>query len=112
VVLGQMDGPTLLAEHDLGHLSDSETQRLLRLLEAQFYRQRMYASCTFFFEDLNRLEPRYAIANGVRAMALTRYATGDNLSNSFRRDLSVAVSERGGRTGAEILDEILEKAEV
>jgi alpha-amylase/alpha-mannosidase (GH57 family) len=112
VVLGQMDGPTLLTEHDLGHLNDSETQRLLRLLEAQFYRQRMYASCTFFFEDLNRLEPRYAIANGVRAIALTRYATGDNLSNSFRRDLSMAVSERGGRTGADILDKILEKAEV
>lgn len=112
VVLGQMDGSTLLAEHDLGHLSKGETQRLLRLLEAQFYRQRMYVSCTFFFEDLNRLEPRYAIANGVRAMALVRYATGDNLSNSFRRDLSMAVSEHGGRTGAEILDEILEKAEV
>ena len=112
VILGQMDEPAFLAEHDLGHLGNRETHRLLELLEAQFYRQRMYASCTFFFEDLNRLEPRYAIANGVRALALIRYATGNNLSNSFRRDLSMVVSESTERTGADILDEILEKAEV
>ncbi len=112
VVLGQMDGSTLLAEHDLAHLDTRETQRLLGLLEAQFYRQRMYASCTFFFEDLNRLEPRYAIANGVRALALTLYATRDDLSNSFRRDLSVAVSASTGRTGADILEEMLTKATI
>ncbi len=112
VVLKQMDGPAFLAEHSLGHLSNLEAQRLLGLLEAQFYRQRMYASCTFFFEDLNRLEPRYAIANGVRAMALALYVTRDDLSHSFRRDLSVAVSESSGRTGADIFDEMIAQAAV
>ena len=111
VVLGQMDGRTLLAEHGLGHLDDQESQRMLKLLEAQFYRQRMYASCTFFYEDLDRLEPRYAIANGVRALALTLYATGDDLSHGFRRDLRVAVSGKSGRTGADIFDEIIPQAE-
>jgi hypothetical protein len=84
---------------------------MLALLEAQFYRQRMYASCTFFFDDLDRHEPRYAIANGVRALALTRYATGDDLSHGFRRDLQVARSQRTGSTAADILNEILEKAQ-
>lgn len=112
VVLGRVSGQTLLAEHGLSHLSTQDTQRLLWLLEAQFYRQRMYASCAFFFDDLDRLEPRYAIANAVRAMALTHYATRDDLCRSFRRDLRVAISGRTGRTGADILDEMLKEAAV
>jgi hypothetical protein len=112
VVLGQVDGPTFLAGHGLGHLRGEETQRLLSLLEAQLYRQRMYASCTFFFEDLDRVEPRYAIANATRAIALTHYATGDDLSRGFRRDLQVPMSGKTGRSGADIFDQILERAEV
>jgi hypothetical protein len=112
VVLGQVDGPTFLTGNGLGHLKDGESRRLLALLEAQFYRQRMYASCTLFFGDLDRHEPRYAIANGVRALALTRYATGDDLSHSFRRDLGVALSRRTGRTAADMFDAIVGEASV
>ncbi len=112
ICLGQVDEQTFLAEHNLSNLSSEDTQRLLWLLEAQFYRQRMYTSCTFFFEDLDRLEPRYAIANGVQAMALTSYATGNDLSHSFRRDLKIAASEKTGRTGAAILDHMLEQGEI
>ena len=109
VILDQVDGPAFLAAHGLGHLGEAKSKRLLALLEAQVYRQRMYASCTFFFEDLDRHEPRYAIANAVRALALTRYATGEDLSHSFHRDLQVATSHKTGHTAADILDEILEK---
>jgi hypothetical protein len=112
VVLAQMDGPSFLTEHGLGHLGSKEIQRLLALLGAQFHRQRMYASCTFFFDDLNRLEPRYAIANAIRALALTLQATGDDLSHSFRRDLGVAVSGKSGCTGADIFDEMIARAQV
>lgn len=107
VVLGQLDGPTFLSSNGLGHLTEDQTRRMLWLLEAQFSRQRMYASCGFFFDDLDRHEPRYAIANGIRALALTRYATGQDLTTGFRRDLGVAVSDRTGRSGADILDELL-----
>ncbi|RME33681.1 MAG: DUF3536 domain-containing protein, partial [Thermoflexia bacterium] len=108
VILGQMDGMALLSENGASHLTGDQARRLLWLLEAQFYRQRMYASCTFFFEDLDRHEPRYAIANAVRALALTRYATGEDLTPGFRRDLRLAVSGRTGRTGADLLDELLQ----
>ncbi len=110
VVLGQVDGPTFLAEHGLGHLSTLAQQRILGLLEAQLYRQRMFVSCSFFFEDLERLEPRYAIANAVKSLALVRYAAGDDLTGAFRRDLSIAISPRTGRNGAQILDEVLAQA--
>ena len=110
--MGQMDGPTLLKEHGLSHLSPEETQRLLALLEAQHRWQRMYASCTFFFEDLDQLEPRYATANCIRALTLTHHATGDDLSHSFRRDLGIVVSGRSNLTAADILDDMLSRARV
>jgi hypothetical protein len=107
VVLGQVDGEGFLTGNGLSRLQDDDRERLLWLLEAQFYRQRMYTSCTFFFDDLDRHEPRYAIANAVRALALSRYATGDDLADSLRRDLRVAVSQQTGRTGADIFDELV-----
>lgn len=107
VVLGQVDGPAFLGRHGLGHLSSEEAKRLLWLLEAQFHRQRMYASCTFFFKDLDRHEPRYAIANAARALVLTRYATGDDLSHGFHRDLRMAVSEKTGCTASDIFRAIV-----
>ncbi len=111
VLLGQVDGPTFLSEHHLGHLSTVAQQRILGLLEAQIYRQRMFVSCAFFFEDIERLEPRYAIANAIKAIGLVRYATGDDLTRAFQRDLSIAVSPSTKRTGADILEEILAQAD-
>lgn len=117
VVMKEVSGEEFLtgagsSANSFGDLMDEERRRLLWLLEAQFHRQRMYTSCAFFFEDLDRYEPRYAIANAVRALALTYYATGDDLSHSFRRDLKVTLSYRTGCTGAEIFDEIIKKAKL
>ncbi len=109
VLLGEVDAQTFLLEHHLGHISTVAQARILGLLSAQVYRQRMFTSCAFFFEDLERIEPRYAIANAIKAIGLVRYATGDDLTSSFRRDLSIAVSGETGRTGARIMDEILEE---
>jgi len=110
VVLGQMDGPQFLAAHGLGNLSTQAADRLLKLLSAQLYRQRMYISCAFFFEELTRVEPRYAIANAARAVTLVKEATGEDLSRGFRRDLSVALSPRIGVSGADLYDAIIASA--
>jgi hypothetical protein len=107
VVLGQMDGPAFLSAQGLGGLDSATADRMLKLLRAEFYRQRMYASCAFFFEELTRFEPRYAIAHAARAMTLVKEATGEDLSRSLRRDLSVAVSPRVGITGADLFDAII-----
>ncbi len=111
VKLGQCDGDAFLAAHGLGHLTSDAARRLLLMLEAQFYRQRMFASCAFFFEELTRAEPRYAIANAAKAIALVKQATGDDLSAGFRRDLAVVVSTRLGVTGADLYDAILHSAQ-
>ncbi len=112
VVLGQMDGPTFLAAQGLGDLPTPTAERILKLLRAEFHRQRMYASCAFFFEELTRFEPRYAIANAARAVQLVKEATGEDLSHGFRRDLSAACSPRAGVTGADLYDAILAAAQV
>jgi hypothetical protein len=111
VVLGQMDGPTFLAQQGLSSLSTAAADRLLRLLQAELYRQRMYASCAFFFEELARIEPRYAIANAARALLLVKQATGEDLAHGFRRDLSVAYSSRASVTGADLYDAIIASAQ-
>ncbi len=112
VVLGQMDGPTFLAAQGLGDLPAPAAERILKLLRAQFHRQRMYTSCAFFFDELTRVEPRYAIANAARAVQLVQEATGEDLSHGFRRDLSAACSPRAGVTGADLYDAILAAAQV
>lgn len=112
VLLGQIDGPAFLVEHGLGALSTMRQNQILDLLQAQVFRQRMFTSCAFFFEDLERIEPRYAIANAVKAIALVRLASGEDFTDAFKRDLSIAVSESTGRTGSEILEEILSNADM
>jgi hypothetical protein len=112
VVLGQMDGEEFLKGNGFACLMSEERRRLLWLLESQFHRQRMYTSCAFFFDQLDRYEPRYAIANAVRALALNLYATGEDLSHGFRRDLSVVSSGEAGYTGADLFDEIVSTAKL
>ncbi|MBI3763905.1 MAG: DUF3536 domain-containing protein [Chloroflexi bacterium] len=107
VVVGEVaDGQSLLREYGFGHLSEPQTGRIVTLLEAGFFRQRMYNSYAFFHEDLNQPEPRFAIANGVKAAMLVERAAGQGLIPSFRRDLAMAAAS-DGRSGADILDEIL-----
>lgn len=111
VVMGQVAHAQFLYENYLGHLSDEAQRQIVSLLEAQVHRQRMFVSCAFFFDDLERIEPRYAVANAVQAMALIYYATGDDLTRAFRRDLGVTISPRTGRSGVAILEELMAQAQ-
>ena len=107
VQLGQWTEAQFLNETGLGQLKTQPAQALLDLVRAQFHRQRMYVSCTFFFEDLDRPEPRYSIANAVRANLLVTRAIGADFSSSLRRDLAQAVSNKSGKHGGQILDDVL-----
>jgi hypothetical protein len=107
VRLGQLSDSEFLREFGLAELPAELARGLLAMLASQFYRQRMYVSCTFFFEDLDRPEPRYGIANALRALGLVREATGQDFSSNLRQDLALATSNKSGKTGAEIMDEVL-----
>jgi hypothetical protein len=76
--------------------------RALLLLEAQYFGQAMYTSCGWFFDDLDRIEPRNDIAFARRAISLVWQATGDDLQATFLRDLARTRSGVTGATGADL----------
>ncbi len=81
---------------------DALRTRTHQLLEAQYLGQWMYTSCGFFFEDLDRIEPRNDIAFARRAISLVWLASARDLQAGFVRDLAAAKSWRSGVTGADI----------
>jgi len=107
VVLGEIEGRAFLAQQADRKLTEGEAKRILTLLEAQYYRQAMYTSCGFFFEDLSRLEPRYVIAYAAKATSLVREATGISLEEGFKRDLRLAASWITDQTGEDIYEEVM-----
>ena len=77
-------------------------RRTLMLLEAQYYQQYSFTSCGFFFEDLDRIEPRNDIAFARRAISLHWQALGIDLQRGFLEDLSKARSWRRPLSGADL----------
>ncbi len=77
-------------------------QRTMLLLEAQYYQQCSFTSCGFFFEDLDRIEPRNDIAFARRSISLIWQALGIDLQRAFLRDLEAAKSWRSSVTGADL----------
>lgn len=77
-------------------------QQALLLLEAQYYQQYSFTSCGFFFEDLDRIEPRNDIAFARRAISLIWQALGIDLQRGFVQDLKEAKSWRTGLTGEDL----------
>jgi alpha-amylase/alpha-mannosidase (GH57 family) len=78
-------------------------QRTLLLLESQYYEQCSFTSCGFFFEDLDRIEPRNDIAFARRAISLIWQALGIDLQPEFVEDLRLVKSWRTpGLSGADV----------
>jgi hypothetical protein len=80
--------------------------RTRQLLEAQYYQQYSFTSCGFFFEDLDRIEPRNDIAYARRAISLYWQALGIDLQSGFVRDLEQAKSWRTGFTGTDLYKQL------
>jgi len=93
-----------LRQDKTGHSPKDEQalRRTLMLLEAQYYQQWMYTSCGFFFEDLDRIEPRNNIAFARRAISLYWEAARIDLQAAFLADLAEARSWRTGVSGADL----------
>ena len=109
VMTGQMSLEELLAEMAVKDLSTQEQQRLSWMLEAQRLRQQMYASCGWFFEDFDRIEPRNNVVYAASAVYLAELASGVNLGRSFAEILKKVNSERGGLNAQQVFEEYLEQ---
>ncbi len=90
VVLGVADVEVLIRENTSAKLTTAQDLRIGKLVQAQLHRQRMFTSCGWFFEKLDRPEPRYVIAQAMRAIQLVQQATGTDLGPDFREALCAA----------------------
>ncbi len=79
-----------------------QAQQTMALLDAQFYQQYSFTSCGFFFEDVDRIEPRNDIAFARRAISLYWQALGVDLQRDFLLDLQAVKSWRTHLTGADL----------
>ena len=84
----------------------ARAEAIKQLLEAEYYAQAMFTSCGFFFEDLDRIEPRNDIAFARRAISLAWEATHTDLQTEFLAQLADARSWRTGLTGADLYREL------
>jgi len=105
VWLGDMEGAAYLSQY-IDNLSSEDSERILALLKAQVQIMQAYTSGTFYYEDFDRPEPRYAIACAAYAIYLARSATGDDLGRRFRNELYMAHSGRSPLSGSQVFDEI------
>jgi hypothetical protein len=76
-----------------------DIQKIKYLLSAQFERQRMYTSCGWFFDELDRIEPKNNIAYSAHAIWLTQKATGVDLRKQAIELLKKVKSTRSGISG-------------
>jgi Domain of unknown function (DUF3536) len=108
VRLGATSRDDFWARH--GRSRTSGRRRAFALLEAQYYRHLMFASCAWFFEDLDRIEPRNAIGYGLRALREAERVHKLDLLTAYASDLRSARSSETGRTGADILADAVARA--
>jgi hypothetical protein len=110
VLLNLQTVDELLGEAAGKRLPIEDCSRLQFLLEAQYERQRMYASCGWYFEDFNRIEPRNSVAYAAQAVRLARKATGIDLAPQLAADLRKVISPRTGLRGDRVLADHLNRA--
>jgi len=102
-----------LAGEIRGRRLDQEQMDLLRsLLEAQRYRQQMFISCGWFFEDFSRIEPRNVVAYAAQAVHLIKRATGIDLAAQVMADLYYVVSQSRQIRGDMVFTNYLHMADV
>ncbi len=80
VFLGKINAEEYINLKANKNLSTEQKKSVILLLQAQFERQRMFASDGWFFEDFDRIEPRNAVAYAAHAVRLTEAASGENVS--------------------------------
>lgn len=110
MILKQLSVQELIYEYSAVTLTRQTLQNLALLLEAQYERQRMFTSCAWFFDDLDRIEPRNNIAYAAQAIWRVSQATGINLSMDASNWLARAVSQVTGAQGDQIFQQNLARS--
>lgn len=73
-------------------LSEEKVMQLDKLFQAEWECQRMFTSCAWFFNDLDRIEPKNAVIYAAHAVWLVKQATGIDLSPEISVILEKSIS--------------------
>lgn len=96
VMLGEMPVRELIDEMAGHRLEEESYDQIIKLLEVQRLRQRIFTSCGWFFEDFYRIEPKLVVTYAAQAVWLTRQATGVDLSAELSANLKHVTSNSTG----------------
>ena len=110
VLLGKITADELINEMANQVLTTEQIQRIKILLRAQNERQRMFASCGWYHEDFDRIEPKNSLAYAAQAICLTHIATGEDLAPWVFADIKHVVSTRTGLRAESVFQAQLERA--
>jgi len=110
VLLGNISLAELAGGLSRPKVDGEQLDRLQLLLEAQRYRQQMFMSCGWFFEDFSRIEPRNNVAYAAQAVNLMRLATGKDLTAQVIADLCYVSSQSTGLRGDMVFLQYLQRA--
>ncbi len=103
VLLGNQSAPDLIQSYARVELNATSLKIIGELLKAEDNRMKMFASDAWFFEELDRIEPRNAIRYAAYAAWLVQQATGRDVLIALKNDLSHAISFDGQTSGDAIL---------
>ena len=87
VISGEKKFPDWIQEQASILLNEQQIDVFKKIFMAELDSQRMFASCAWFFEDLNRIEPRNSVNYGAHAVWLVRQATGKDISTGILSEL-------------------------
>ena len=74
----------------------------VRLLRSQMYKHQMYTSCAWFFEDIDRIEPKNALAAAAIIFRLVGRLLPADLPARFETILAGATSQHTGLNGQQL----------
>ncbi len=87
------------------HLQEGQASQrdlAVRLLRSQFYKHQMYTSCAWFFEDIDRIEPKNALAAAAIIFRLLHRRLPADLRQRFEQTLTQARSQQTGLDGSQL----------
>jgi len=111
VILGSTSIEALINQAAGRALNSESLSQVSVLLQAQNERQKMFASCAWYYDDFSRIEARNSLGHAARAVWLTGQATGIDLSPQLKHDLKFVTSQRTGLRGDTVFCQHLNKAE-
>jgi hypothetical protein len=107
VCLEERPFPDWIKKYLRNDLTVREYEKLGKIFRAQEFRLRMFVSCAWFFEDLDRIEPRNCIAYAAYALWLLEDALGIQCSQQYHAAFSKVKSAQGGLSAAMVFDQAI-----